>query len=106
MTKGVVMYRLNPRLFPSQIPVLFCYTHPKSYIKRTFKADITKVDAFTFHAVVSAISFFNLDSITSITSIGVLIQTLSKTIHEKQNFLMWGKQKDCMTGNSEYHAWI
>ena len=95
------MYRLNPRLFPSEIPVLFCYTHPKSYIKRTFKADITKVDAFTFHTVVS-----NLDSITSITRKGLLIQTLSKAIHEQQNFLMWGKQKYCMTGNREYHAWI
>ena len=105
MTKGVVMYRVNPRLFPSQIPVLFCYTHPESYIKRTFKADITKLHAFTFHTVVSATNISNHDSITSITSRGVLIQTSSKTIHEKQNFL-WGKYKDCMTGNSEYHAWI
>ena len=76
---------------------LFRGTHSLVYYcgyKLTCKAVFTKVKINTFlHTVVSDLTHVRNVYVTTITSNRVLLQTMTKTINENQNFLKFKKIK-------------
>ena len=83
---------------------LFRGTHSLVYYfgyKLTCKAVFTKVKVNTFHTAVSDLNHARNIYVTTITSNRVLLQTMTKTIDENQNFLQFKKIKTSEKSRTE-----